>query len=1022
MSIIKLATTAIMIFALSLLVTSLECPKDVLVQRGSVVSINCSLGENANGKWYFGTPPHSSLIAEIVNGKILIRDYNIYDINEDASLVIKNVQHKQEGSYTIEHLKSDGTKATSTLALQIGAAIFKCREDMLVKKGSEVIINCGMEGKANGKWYFGTTPYTKPIAEAIIGTTLIGRQDIYDIKEDLSLVIKNIQHEQEWFYTIEHLESDGTKERSTLALKLRVSISGLENIFTASNLNCPKTVSAKEGSEAMIRCGLINNWYRETAPQDPVATTEEETIQMTDNNIYAFTEDVSFTINHLRHEQEGSYYIEYITPDGEKQTRMVDVYIRASFHTCRDIVSYEEGRTAIINCNLVGRNVKWYKGTHPSPVAQIEDGTMSVANCKIYRITEDGSLIINQLRREQEGVYIVEHVSSDGEMVKQAVTVRIEVVASFLSFVCKYVGLYSVLAWLAGILAIILVIGFYRAWASQPARSVRESGSNQNTEEKGLHPARSAKESGSNQNTEEKGLHPARSAKESGSNQNTEEKGLHPALSAKESGSNQNTEEKGLHPARSAKESGSNQNTEEKGLHPGKTSLMEAYNQNICPIPLPWPEYFLATDGEKKTIQHDQLISNTNLYAEMQVLITWPDGKTEQMSTYSFFQSDKSKTVRRVLFVGDIGCGKTSFVKQVSLLFSQMKTDEIFLFFLNLQNTNLNGNMAEEISKQLPEDCKIENIEFIIKNERCLLIFDGSNEFSDLNSKLGRKESGEQSYLTFQKFIQIAEVNNNVRIWLTSRPCFPSQFRDSFAVVNFLSFEKDDLKSYIKQMCIYYKTLKEQVQFPIKNFQELSRGTEVEPHGNDDVNVISRSVWSILEKNDLLKLDEDALLMGIVIQLLVSSKYGIMNKHTVGIDLTSFPSIIKGLVKCLYLRHVVVTKHILTATAIESMELMIGRLFLKENTLSIEQLKEGKRDISLLCGILKICPNSGEGKFDKDSTNTSYGFRCRHQFIQELCVAKYVSTDEQKLRDFRKSSNKNDAGRKKRILMFIDNN
>ncbi|XP_071830544.1 uncharacterized protein [Apostichopus japonicus] len=962
MSIIKLATTAIMIFALSLLVTSLECPKDVLVQRGSVVSINCSLGENANGKWYFGTPPHSSLIAEIVNGKILIRDYNIYDINEDASLVIKNVQHKQEGSYTIEHLKSDGTKATSTLALQIGAAIFKCREDMLVKKGSEVIINCGMEGKANGKWYFGTTPYTKPIAEAIIGTTLIGRQDIYDIKEDLSLVIKNIQHEQEWFYTIEHLESDGTKERSTLALKLRVSISGLENIFTASNLNCPKTVSAKEGSEAMIRCGLINNWYRETAPQDPVATTEEETIQMTDNNIYAFTEDVSFTINHLRHEQEGSYYIEYITPDGEKQTRMVDVYIRASFHTCRDIVSYEEGRTAIINCNLVGRNVKWYKGTHPSPVAQIEDGTMSVANCKIYRITEDGSLIINQLRREQEGVYIVEHVSSDGEMVKQAVTVRIEVVASFLSFVCKYVGLYSVLAWLAGILAIILVIGFYRAWASQPARSVRESGSNQNTEEKGLHPARSAKDSGSNQNTEE------------------------------------------------------------KGLHPGKTSLMEAYNQNICPIPLPWPEYFLATDGEKKTIQHDQLISNTNLYAEMQVLITWPDGKTEQMSTYSFFQSDKSKTVRRVLFVGDIGCGKTSFVKQVSLLFSQMKTDEIFLFFLNLQNTNLNGNMAEEISKQLPEDCKIENIEFIIKNERCLLIFDGSNEFSDLNSKLGRKESGEQSYLTFQKFIQIAEVNNNVRIWLTSRPCFPSQFRDSFAVVNFLSFEKDDLKSYIKQMCIYYKTLKEQVQFPIKNFQELSRGTEVEPHGNDDVNVISRSVWSILEKNDLLKLDEDALLMGIVIQLLVSSKYGIMNKHTVGIDLTSFPSIIKGLVKCLYLRHVVVTKHILTATAIESMELMIGRLFLKENTLSIEQLKEGKRDISLLCGILKICPNSGEGKFDKDSTNTSYGFRCRHQFIQELCVAKYVSTDEQKLRDFRKSSNKNDAGRKKRILMFIDNN
>ncbi|XP_071830570.1 uncharacterized protein [Apostichopus japonicus] len=97
---------------------------------------------------------------------------------------------------------------------------------------------------------------------------------------------------------------------------------------------------------------------------------------------------------------------------------------------------------------------------------------------------------------------------------------------------------------------------------------------------------------------------------------------------------------------------------------PGKTSLIEAYKQNICPMPLPWEEYFLATDGKKKIIKHDQLNSKTNLYAETQVQITWPDGKAEKMSTLSFFKSDKSKTLRRVLFVGDIGCGKTSFVKQ----------------------------------------------------------------------------------------------------------------------------------------------------------------------------------------------------------------------------------------------------------------------------------------------------------------------------------------------------------------------
>ncbi|PIK41300.1 putative peroxidasin-like isoform X2 [Apostichopus japonicus] len=754
-------------------------------------------------------------------------------------------------------------------------------------------------------------------------------------------------------------------------------------------------------------------WYRETAPQDPVATIEGETIQITDNNLYALTEYGSLTIKHLRHEQEGSYYVEYVTPDGLKQTRTVYIYIRASFLTCRDTVSYEEGRKAIISCNLVGRNVIWYRGSHSSPIAKIEDGTMSVANCNIYGIIEDGSLIINHLRREQEGVYIIEHVSSDGEMVTKALTVKIEENI----FTASNLNCPKTVTAKEGSEAIIRCglikmsnVKWYRDTAPQDPVATIERETTQITDNNLYALTEDVSLTIKHLRHEQEGSYFIEYVTPDGVKQ-TRMVDIYIrerySVTASLAGILVIILVVGYLPAWPSQ--------------PGKTSLMEAYKQNICPIPLPWEEYFLATDGKKKIIRHDQLNSNTNLYAEMQVLITWPNGKTEEMSSLSFFKSDKSKTLRRVLFVGDIGCSKTSFVKQVSYLWSQMITDEIYLFYLNLQNTNLNGNMAEEISKQLPEDCKIENIEFIIKNERCLLIFDGSNEFSDLNLKLGRKESGEQSYLTFQNFVRLAEVNNNVRIWLTSRPCFPPQFSESFAVVNFLSFKEDELKSYIKHMCVYYKTLKEQAQFPIQNFQELSSETELEPHGNDEVNVISRSVWSILERNDLLKLDADALLMGIVIQLLVSSEYGIMNKHTVGIDLTSFPSIIKLLVKCLHQRHAMVTKHLITTSAFDNLVLMIGRLFLNDDTLSIEQLEEEKREITLLCGILKICPNSGNGTLDKDSTNTSYGFRCRHQFIQELCVAKYVSTDKQKLKDFREASNKYDEGRKNRILMLTNN-
>ncbi|PIK44455.1 putative obscurin-like, partial [Apostichopus japonicus] len=363
---------------------SLHCPEELVVKNGSKLIISCILEKKGNVTWYFANATLSKRIATNEDGTRRVIDDRLYVFNEDDSLTINNVWQEMEGTYTIECFAAHVPKKIKIITVKIKASTLNCPRKFAAEEGRNAVISCALAKMSNVTWYVGTAPHSNLIATVEGGTTQVTDNNDYELTDDGSLIIKHIRHGQEGFYTVEYSYSDGGKEIRTVAVYIK------ENIFTASNLNCPKTVSAKEGSEAIIRCGLVKmsnvKWYRETAPQDPVATIEGETIQITEENLYALTEYGSLTIKHLRHEQEGSYYVEYVTPDGLKQTRTVYIYIRASFLTCRDTVSYEEGRKAIISCNLVGRNVIWYRGSHSSRIAQIEDGTMSVANCNIYEL------------------------------------------------------------------------------------------------------------------------------------------------------------------------------------------------------------------------------------------------------------------------------------------------------------------------------------------------------------------------------------------------------------------------------------------------------------------------------------------------------------------------------------------------------------------------------------------------------------------------------------------------------------
>lgn len=98
----------------------LHCPYVVSDKEESTVTINCHLNETFNVKWYFGTTTYSQSIAEIENGIKSVADEQLYDINSNATLIIKDLRHQQEGFYTVEYYYTyDGRTEQSTVVIEI---------------------------------------------------------------------------------------------------------------------------------------------------------------------------------------------------------------------------------------------------------------------------------------------------------------------------------------------------------------------------------------------------------------------------------------------------------------------------------------------------------------------------------------------------------------------------------------------------------------------------------------------------------------------------------------------------------------------------------------------------------------------------------------------------------------------------------------------------------------------------------------------------------------------------------------
>ncbi|XP_071830557.1 uncharacterized protein [Apostichopus japonicus] len=162
-------------------------------------------------------------------------------------------------------------------------------------------------------------------------------------------------------------------------------------------------------------------------------------------------------------------------------------------------------------------------------------------------------------------------------------------------------------------------------------------------------------------------------------------------------------------------------------------------------------------------------------FLKTQLQIVTPKGERKEMSAASFFDSDVEwKNTKYILFVGDFLTEDSPIVKQANSKCSHENFDET-LFIVDIKTLNFEADIAKEIHKQLPPDgkyslCKVNEM---LSLEKCWLILDGGGEPLEPTKPPDSKEDINLDKHTLCNILCKNE-SGLLRVWVSSLPSVPS--------------------------------------------------------------------------------------------------------------------------------------------------------------------------------------------------------------------------------------------------------
>ncbi|KAJ8032683.1 hypothetical protein HOLleu_26275 [Holothuria leucospilota] len=98
----------------------MDCPQAVYVELGKDGIINCRILNNGDVYWYKGNSTKTSPIIRLENGqKEIPQESSPYDIDKEGSLVIKNMEEKYYGLYSVVNFYANDKLDTGQIRVQI---------------------------------------------------------------------------------------------------------------------------------------------------------------------------------------------------------------------------------------------------------------------------------------------------------------------------------------------------------------------------------------------------------------------------------------------------------------------------------------------------------------------------------------------------------------------------------------------------------------------------------------------------------------------------------------------------------------------------------------------------------------------------------------------------------------------------------------------------------------------------------------------------------------------------------------
>ncbi|KAJ8035418.1 hypothetical protein HOLleu_22642 [Holothuria leucospilota] len=363
---------------------------------------------------------------------------------------------------------------------------------------------------------------------------------------------------------------------------------------------------------------------------------------------------------------------------------------------------------------------------------------------------------------------------------------------------------------------------------------------------------------------------------------------------------------------------------------------------------------------------------------------------------------------RLVIFMGEHGGGRTTFLKQVVYEWTEGVDDIFLLIFIPLKDVQTDKTLSKYLIEDIPvlktSKFKTGHVEAILqdKDKHCLVILDGLEDlpesFRNGIGDTGNQTEDARNLVTIGELIQGKRhwKYSNLHVWISSREadCASSWCPKDYVKVEMERFSKDQFTTYIRKCCVYYVSYiqgeerKEVTYVPSKDStSEIMFQQEETTKENNEVLM---KVQNFLEENNVLRDYENSpLLINLMIHILAAkytSAYGYLND----VEISNMTTLLRIVIYCMKERYVNKNPSFSTKDFNDLVN-KLGEVALQERAnLGVKDSKFwdkeiGEKNVKPACkiGLLKLTK-------DSPSTAKFSGIEFQHLHIQEYLAASYI--------------------------------